>query len=85
MTDHRKAPQQGKNVTVKGDLGQSAAGKTDKNGELTVPEVAVSYTHLSGSGGVPSDLPWESQRRAHSAAKGNQPEAGAFPAAPQWG
>jgi len=45
VTDHRKAPQQGKNVTVKGDLGQSAAGKTDKNGELTVPEVEQTERH----------------------------------------
>ena len=45
VTDHKKAPQQGKNVTVKGDLGQSAAGKTDKNGELTVPEVEQTERH----------------------------------------
>ena len=45
VADHKKAPQQGKNVTVKGDLGQSAAGKTDKNGELTVPEVEQTERH----------------------------------------
>ena len=45
VTDHKKAPQQGKNVTVKGDLGKSAAGKTDKNGELTVPEVEQTERH----------------------------------------
>ena len=45
VTDHKKAPQQGKNVTVKGDLGQSAVGKTDKNGELTVPEVEQTERH----------------------------------------
>lgn len=45
VTDHKKAPQQGKNVAVKGDLGQSAAGKTDKNGELTVPEVEQIERH----------------------------------------
>lgn len=45
VTDHKKAPQQGKNVAVKGDLGQSAAGKTDKNGELTVPEVEQAERH----------------------------------------
>ena len=45
VTDHKKAPQQGKNVTVKGDLGQSAAGKTDKNGELTVPQVEERERH----------------------------------------
>lgn len=45
VTDHKKSPQQGKNVTVKGDLGQSAAGKTDKNGELTVPEVEQTERH----------------------------------------
>ena len=37
------------------------------------------------AGGIPSDLPWESQRRARSTAKADQPEAGAFPAAPQCG
>ena len=45
VTDHKKVPQQGKNVTIKGDLGQSAAGKTDKNGELTVPEVEQTERH----------------------------------------
>ena len=45
VTDHKKAPQQGKNVTVKGDLGQSAVGKTDKNGELTIPEVEQTERH----------------------------------------
>ena len=45
VTDHKKAPQQGKNVAVKGDLGQSASGKTDKNGELTVPEVEQTERH----------------------------------------
>ena len=45
VTDHKKVPQQGKNVTIKGDLGQSAAGKTDKNGELTVPAVEQTERH----------------------------------------
>ena len=46
---------------------------------------AVLRKILFGSGGIPSDLPWESQRRARSTAKADQPEAGAFPAAPQCG
>ena len=62
VTDHKKAPQQGKNVTVKGDLGQSAAGKTDKNGEiyiegLRIGEYTVSEVNDSVSAGyiLPAD------------------------------
>ncbi|MBU5433363.1 S-layer homology domain-containing protein [Intestinimonas sp. MSJ-38] len=45
VTDHKKSPQQGKNVTVKGDLNQTEKGKTDKNGELTVPAVEQTERH----------------------------------------
>lgn len=45
VTDNEKKPLEDKNVTVKGDLGQSAAGKTDEDGTLTVPAVTVSEKH----------------------------------------
>jgi len=45
VTDHKKNPQENKNITVKGDLNQTAKGKTDKNGELTVPEVEETERH----------------------------------------
>lgn len=45
VTDHKKNPQENKNITVKGDLNQTEKGKTDKNGELTVPEVEQTERH----------------------------------------
>ena len=45
ITDHKKNPQENKNITVKGDLNQTEKGKTDKNGELTVPEVEQTERH----------------------------------------
>lgn len=45
VTDHKKNPQENKNITVKSDLNQTAKGKTDKNGELTVPEVEETERH----------------------------------------
>ena len=45
VTDNRKNPLEDKNVTVKGDLGQTASGKTDEDGTLTVPAVTVSEKH----------------------------------------
>ena len=45
VTDHKKNPQENKNITVKGDLNQAEKGKTDKNGELTVPEVEQTERH----------------------------------------
>ena len=45
VTDHKKNPQENKNITVKGDLNQTEKGKTDKNGELTVPEVEETERH----------------------------------------
>lgn len=45
VTDHRKQPQEGVTVLVKGDLKQSYEGQTDKDGKLTVPAVAVTERH----------------------------------------
>ena len=45
FTDHKKNPQENKNITVKGDLNQTEKGKTDKNGELTVPEIEKTERH----------------------------------------
>ena len=45
VTDHKKNPQENKNITVKGDLNQTGKGKTDKNGELTVPEIEETERH----------------------------------------
>ena len=45
VTDNKKVPQENKNITVKNDLNQTASGKTDKNGELTVPEMEETERH----------------------------------------
>lgn len=45
VTDHRKQPQEGLTVLVKGDLKQTAEGATDENGKLTVPAVTVTEHH----------------------------------------
>ena len=45
VTDHKKNPQQNKNIIVKGDLSQTAKGKTDKDGKLTVPEIEERVRH----------------------------------------
>lgn len=45
VTDHKKKPQEGLPVTVKGDLGQSASGKTDEAGKVAVPPVAKIERH----------------------------------------
>ena len=45
LTDHKKNPQENKNIIVKGDLNQTEKGKTDENGELTVPEVEQTERH----------------------------------------
>lgn len=45
VTDHKKQPQEGLTVLVKGDLKQTAESKTDENGRLTVPAVAVTERH----------------------------------------
>ena len=45
VTDNRKNPLEDEDVTVKGDLGQTATGKTDEDGTLTVPSVTVTEKH----------------------------------------
>lgn len=45
VTDNKNTPQEGVTVIVKNDLDNTADGKTDKNGELTVPYVAVEVKH----------------------------------------
>ena len=45
VTDHRKEPQEGLSVIVKGDLGQRESGETDEAGQLTVPEVVELEIH----------------------------------------
>ena len=44
-TDHKKNPQENKNIIVKGDLSQTAKGKTDQDGKLTVPEIEERERH----------------------------------------
>lgn len=45
ITDHKKEPQEGLNVTVKADMGQTASGKTDEEGKVAVPSVAKKERH----------------------------------------
>lgn len=45
VTDHKKNPQENKNIIVKGDLSQTAKGKTDQDGKLTVPAVEQTERH----------------------------------------
>ncbi len=45
VTDHKKDPQEDMNITVKGDLNQTAKGKTDKDGKLTIPVVEETERH----------------------------------------
>ena len=45
VTDHKKIPQEDMGITVKGDLGQSAKGRTDPDGKLTVPEGEETERH----------------------------------------
>lgn len=45
VTNPKKVPQKNINVIVKNDLGDKATGKTDKNGEVTVPEVEKTEHH----------------------------------------
>ena len=45
VTDHKKNPQENKNIIVKGDLSQTTKGKTDQDGKLTVPEIEERERH----------------------------------------
>ena len=45
VTDHKKNPQENKNIIVKGDLSQTAKGKTDQDGKVIVPEIEERERH----------------------------------------
>lgn len=70
VTDNRKEPQEGLTVIVKGDLGQSAQGQTDEDGQLTVPAVSVSERHRAYIVGYPDGTfgPERSMTRSEAAA-----------------
>ena len=53
VTDHKKQPQEDLTVLVKGDLEQTAEGKTDENGKLTVPAVVKKEHHSAYIYGYP--------------------------------
>lgn len=48
VTDNEKAPQADRTVIVKADLGGTAQGQTNKDGQLTVPSVESAYTDENG-------------------------------------
>ena len=70
VTDNRKNPLEDENVTVKGDMGQNASGKTDENGELTVPAVTVTERHTAYIVGFPDGTfgPNKNMTRSEAAA-----------------
>ena len=45
VTDHKKNPQENKNIIVKGDLSQTAKGTTDQDGKVIVPEIEERERH----------------------------------------
>ena len=53
VTDNHKNPQEGVTVIVKNDIGSTAEGITDENGELTVPYVEVTEKHAAYIVGYP--------------------------------
>ncbi len=70
VTDHKKQPQEGLTVLVKGDLKQTSEGKTDENGKLTGPAVAVTERHGAYIYGYPDGTfgPERSMTRSEAAA-----------------
>ncbi len=70
VTDNRKEPQEGLAVIVKGDLGQSAQGQTNEDGQLTVPAVSVSERRRAYIVGYPDGTfgPERSMTRSEAAA-----------------
>lgn len=70
VTDNRKNPMEDENIIVKGDLGQKAEGKTDEDGKLTVPAVAVTARHAAYIVGYPDGTfgPERNMTRAEAAA-----------------
>ena len=49
VTDNEKSPQPDKTVIVRADLGGTAQGQTNKDGQLTVPSVESAYTDDTGT------------------------------------
>ena len=49
VTDNEKSPQPDKTVIVRADLGGTAQGQTNKDGQLTVPSVESAYTDETGT------------------------------------
>lgn len=70
VTDNRKNPQKGMNVTVQDDLGGKERGETDGNGKLTVPEAAETVLHRAYIVGYPDGTvrPNGNMTRAEAAA-----------------
>lgn len=70
VTDHKKNPQENKNIIVKGDLSQTAKGKTDQDGKLTVPEIEERERHGTYILGYTDGIfgPSRSMTRAEAAA-----------------
>lgn len=70
VTDNRKKPLEDENVTVKGDMGQNATGKTDEKGTLTVPAVTVIDRHTAYIVGFPDGTfgPNKNMTRSEAAA-----------------
>lgn len=70
VTDNEKQLQEGLTVIVKGDLGQSAQGQTDEDGQLTVPAVFVSERHKAYIVGYPDGTfgPERNMTRSEAAA-----------------
>lgn len=70
VTDHKKDPQENKNIIVKGDLSQTAKGKTDQDGKLTVPEIEERERHGTYILGYTDETfgPSRSMTRAEAAA-----------------
>ena len=70
VTDNRKNPLEDENVTVKGDMGQTASGKTDEDGTLTVPAVTVTERHTAYIVGFPDGTfgPNKNMTRSEAAA-----------------
>ncbi len=70
VTDHKKNPQENKNIIVKGDLSQTAKGKTDQDGKLTVPEIEERERHGTYILGCTDGIfgPSRSMTRAEAAA-----------------
>ena len=70
VTDNRKRPQKDRTVIVKDDRGNAETGKTDENGQLTVPEEIRTELHSAYIYGYPDGRfgPEDSMSRSEAAA-----------------